>query len=260
MVSPGRVHKSGDRGVNAFRRVREKLQGLVGGPAPNGAGEPGWLIVGLGNPGPGYASHRHNLGFMTVDCFAERHGFRFGKGVGNALVATGTFEGRPLTLAKPQTFMNRSGAAVRSLLRRHARGPQDLVVVYDEVDLPLGRVRLRKDGSHGGHNGMRDIISALDTQEFARLRLGVGRPPGDEDTADYVLSPFKPDERPRVETMLDTAVAALERLLRDGIEDAMNEFNRVSKQPAAADRPPKDEQTAGASGSTAGAAPPRAEG
>jgi len=257
MVSPGRVHKSGDRGVNAFRRVREKLQGLVGGPAPNGAGEPGWLIVGLGNPGPGYASHRHNLGFMTVDGFAERHGFRFGKGVGNALVATGTFEGRPLTLAKPQTFMNRSGAAVRSLLRRYTRGLQDLVVVYDEKDLPLGRVRLRKEGSAGGHNGMRDIIQALGTQEFARLRLGIGAPSGDEDTADYVLSPFKPDERPQVETMLDAAVAALERLLRDGIDDAMNEFNRVSKPRSAVSRQPMAEQTAEASGRAAGAALPR---
>ena len=254
----------------AFRRVREKLQGLVGGPAPNGAGEPGWLIVGLGNPGPGYARHRHNLGFMAVDRFAERHGLRFGKGVGNALVATGTFEGRPLTLAKPQTFMNRSGAAVRSLLRRYTRGLQDLVVVYDEKDLPLGRVRLRKEGSAGGHNGMRDIIQALGTQEFARLRLGIGAPPGGEDTKDYVLSPFKPDERPQVEAMLDTAVAALERLLRNGIDDAMNEFNRTSKppsaegrqrasaQPSAEERQPMAEQPAETSGSAAGAAPPGA--
>jgi PTH1 family peptidyl-tRNA hydrolase len=232
-------------GVCAFRRVREKLQGLVGRPAPDGAGAPGRLIVGLGNPGPAYARHRHNLGLMAVDRFAERHGFRFTKGVGNALVATGAFEGEPLTLAKPQTFMNRSGAAVRSLLRRHARGPHDLVVVYDELDLPLGRVRLRQEGSAGGHNGMKDVIQALGTQQFARLRLGIGRPPGNEDSADFVLSPFKPDERPVVEAMLDAAVAALEHLLRQGIESAMNEANRGGKPPSAPRGPSPDARAEG---------------
>ncbi len=217
----------------AFRRVREKLQGLVARPAPDGAGEPGRLIVGLGNPGPGYARHRHNLGFMAVDRFAERHGFRFSQRAANALVATGAFEGAPLTLAKPQTFMNRSGEPVRGLVQRYTRGPRDLVVVYDELDLPLGRLRIRKEGSPGGHNGMRDVIRALGTQEFVRLRLGIGRPPSDEDPADYVLSPFTPDERPQVEALLDAAVAALEHLLRDGAESAMNEFNRTSRQPAA---------------------------
>jgi PTH1 family peptidyl-tRNA hydrolase len=184
--------------------------------------------VGLGNPGPGYARHRHNVGFLVVDRFAERHGLRFARREANALVATGSFDGAPLTLAKPQTFMNRSGDAVRALVRRYTRAPADLIVVYDELDLPLGRLRIRKEGSHGGHNGMRDVIRALGTQEFARIRLGLGRPPADEDPAEYVLSPFTPDERPTVEAMLDAAVAALERILRDGIEPAMNEFNRLA--------------------------------
>jgi PTH1 family peptidyl-tRNA hydrolase len=207
--------------------VRESLRGLVARPAPSGVPGDGRLIVGLGNPGPGYARHRHNVGFMAVDRFAERHGFRFARREAGALVATGSFEGIPLALAKPQTFMNRSGAAVRPLVRRYCRTPGDLVVVYDELDLPLGRLRLRKEGSHGGHNGMRDVIAALGTQQFARLRLGVGRPPSGEDSADYVLYPFTPDERPLVESMLDDAVAALEHLLREGIDSAMNEFNRT---------------------------------
>ena len=213
--------------------------GLVERPAPNAASEGTRLIVGLGNPGPAYARHRHNVGFMALDRFAARHGFRFGK-QGNALVATGSFEGRPLALAKPQTFMNRSGAAVRALVRRYVRGPSDLVVVYDELDLPLGRLRLRKEGSHGGHNGMRDVVAALGTQEFPRLRLGIGRPPSGEDPADYVLHAFSPDERQLVEPMLDEAVAALEHLLREGIDSAMNEFNR-----GASSRPPADTRRRG---------------
>lgn len=221
----------------AFRRVREKLQGLVGRPAPDGVVEPGRLIVGLGNPGPAYARHRHNIGFMAVDRFAERHGFRFDRRVAHALVAAGTFDGAPLVLAKPQTYMNRSGEAVRALVRRYTRGPQDLVVVYDDLDLPLGRLRLRKEGSHGGHNGMRDIITALGTQQFARLRLGIGRPPPGVDPADYVLSPFTPDERPVVEALLDTAVAALECLLREGVESAMNRYNQPARQPVASGQP-----------------------
>ena len=189
--------------------------------------------MGLGNPGAGYARHRHNVGFMAVERFAERHGFRFAKREAEAQVAVGEFEGQSLALAKPQTWMNRSGGAVRPLLRRYGRGPSDLLVVYDELDLPLGRLRLRPDGSHGGHNGMRDIIQALGSREFARLRLGVGRPPRGEDSADYVLSSFTPDERPIVESMLDEAVGTLELVLREGIERAMNECNRTRPSQAA---------------------------
>jgi peptidyl-tRNA hydrolase, PTH1 family len=221
--------------VCAFRRVKESLRGLVERPAPSAAGQTGRLIVGLGNPGPGYARSRHNVGFMVVDRLAERHGFRFGKREASALVATGSFEGELLVLAKPQAFMNRSGAPVRALARRYARGPAELIVVYDEMDLPLGRLRIRQEGSHGGHNGMRDIIAALGTQDFVRVRLGVGRPPSGEDPVDHGLSPFTPDERPIVESMIDAGVAALEAILREGIEPAMNQFNRqASSQPPAA--------------------------
>jgi peptidyl-tRNA hydrolase, PTH1 family len=223
--------------VCAFRRVKESLRGLVERPAPSAVGQPGRLIVGLGNPGPGYARHRHNVGFMVVDRFAARHGFRFGKREANALVATGTFDGEPLALAKPQAFMNRSGEPVRALVRRYTRGPADLIVVYDEMDLPLGRLRIRKEGSHGGHNGMRDVIAALGTQDVVRVRLGVGRPPGG-DSVDHVLSPFTPDERPVVDAMIDAGVAALESILRDGVDAAMNLFNRTSGSPPGPDAAP----------------------
>jgi PTH1 family peptidyl-tRNA hydrolase len=163
---------------------------------------------------------------MALDRFAQRHGFRFDRREANALVAVGSFDGEPLVLAKPQTFMNVSGSAVKALVRRYTRGPADLIVVYDELDLPLGRIRIRKDGSHGGHNGMRDVIAALASQQFPRIRLGIGRPPSGVDPADHVLSSFKPDERPVVESMLDDAVAALEQILREGPESAMNVFNR----------------------------------
>jgi peptidyl-tRNA hydrolase, PTH1 family len=163
---------------------------------------------------------------MVVDRLAERHGLRFNRREAGALVAVGRCEGVAVALGKPQTYMNRSGAAVRSLVRRFTRDPSKLLVVYDEIDLPLGRLRLRQEGSHGGHNGMRDIIAALGTQQFARVRLGVGRPPAGEDAAEHVLRPFTPEERPIAEAMVDAAVAAIEQALRDGFESAMNEFNR----------------------------------
>jgi len=241
--------------VCAFRRVRESLKGLVARPAPTDVSGPARLIVGLGNPGPGYARHRHNVGFMAVDRFAERHGFRFARREANALVAVGSFDGSPLVLAKPQTFMNVSGSAVKALLRRYGRSAADLTVVYDDLELPLGRLRVRKEGGHAGHNGMRDIIAAVGTPQFARIRLGIGRPPSGVDPADYVLSSFTPDERPQVEAMLDDAVAALEHLLREGPDSAMNAFNRDRRgaegapsrpTPAAADLAPRGSPPEGA--------------
>jgi PTH1 family peptidyl-tRNA hydrolase len=240
----------------AFRRVRDSLRGLVGRPAPVDVSGPATLVVGLGNPGPQYARHRHNLGFMALDRFAERHGFRFGRREANALVAVGSFEGASVVLGKPQTFMNLSGSPVRALIRRYARGPDDLVVIYDDLDLPLGRLRVRKDGSHGGHNGMRDVIGALGGAQFPRLRLGIGRPPSGEDPVEHVLRPFTPDERPVVEAMLDDAVAALEHLLREGTDSAMNVFNRDRRT---ADPPsPASEGTAGSARPAAGRRSPSA--
>src|SRR5581483_4566625 len=139
-----------------------------------------------------------------------------------------------LVLPKPQTCMNVSGSAVKALVRRYTRLSADLILVYDELDLPLRRIRIRKDGSHGGHHGMRDVITALGSQQFPRIRLGIGRPPSGVDPADHVLSSFKPDERPLVEAMLDDAVAALEQILREGPDSAMNVFNRERRAGEAA--------------------------
>ena len=186
---------------------------------------------------------------MALDRFAERHGFRFGRREANALVALGSYEGAPVVLAKPQTFMNLSGGPVRALIRRYARGPADLVVIYDDLDLPLGRLRVRKDGSHGGHNGMRDIIGVLGGAPFPRLRLGIGRPPSGEDPVEHVLRPFTPDERPVVEAMLDDAVAALEHLLREGTDRAMNVFNRDRR--SGEPRPSESVETASSAAPTA---------
>jgi PTH1 family peptidyl-tRNA hydrolase len=210
----------------AFRRVKAALGGLVSRAEPAAPVGPSRVVVGLGNPGPGYARHRHNLGFMVVDRFAERHGLRFGRGQGNALVAVGTYAGDPIVLAKPQSFMNLSGAPVRAVLRKYGRGPADLTVVYDDLDLPLGRVRIRKGGGHGGHNGMRDLLATLDSGDFARVRIGIGRPPSGDDVVDHVLRPFTPDERPVIERAVDDAVAALEAILSIGLDNAMNQFNR----------------------------------
>ncbi len=188
---------------------------------------PLFLIVGLGNPGPEYAAHRHNVGFRVVDALAQAHGLTFARRKKmKAHTAQGEIGGRAVLLAKPRTFMNLSGQAVARLCRAHAIPPERLLVVYDDLDLPLGRLRLRPGGGTGGHKGMRSITDALGTQEFARLRLGIGRPPAGVDPADYVLSPFTPEEQEIVAEVVARAVAAAECWLTDGIVVAMDRFNR----------------------------------
>lgn len=188
------------------------------------------MIVGLGNPGKEYASHRHNAGFRVVDALARSHGlfFRRRRGV-KATVAEGSIQGRRAILAKPQTFMNASGQAVGSLSRTFRVKPQQILVVYDDLDLPLGRLRLRAEGSSGGHKGMKSIIDSLGTQDFPRLRVGIGRPPGAMDPMDYVLQPFDRGERLLVAQTLNEAVATIECWLAEGIVAAMDQFNRETK-------------------------------
>lgn len=183
------------------------------------------LIVGLGNPGPGYARTRHNVGFMVVDRLADRHGLRFNQKKAHSLVARGEIGGSEVVLAKPQTYMNLSGGAVQGLLMVFGVKPTDLLVVYDDFDLPLGTLRLRPRGGPGTHNGMRSIVERLGTQEFPRLRLGIG-PAGPADPQEYVLSPFAEAEQPVIEEACERAVAAIETLLREGLEAAMNRYNR----------------------------------
>ncbi len=191
-----------------------------------------YLIVGLGNPGRGHAFNRHNLGFMAVDRLAARHGIDLKRVQSKAIVGNGRVADRAVILAKPQTFMNLSGGAVGSLAGYYRVPLGNLLVVYDELDIPFGVLRLREKGGAGGHNGMRSIIARLGN-EFARLRLGIGRPPGRMDPAAYVLQDFGRDELPVVSDMLDTTVAAIESFVRDGIDLTMSRYNGPVDPPAA---------------------------
>jgi PTH1 family peptidyl-tRNA hydrolase len=185
------------------------------------------MVVGLGNPGTKYADHRHNAGFLVVDALARAHGLVFARRRRTrAYVAEGPIGERRILLAKPQTFMNLSGRAVGRLSRAHGIPPESILVVYDDLDLPLGRLRLRSEGGSGGHKGMRSIIEVLGTQAFPRLRVGIDRPPGRMDPADYVLQPFSTEEQACFAQVAERSVAAIECWLAEGIVAAMDRFNR----------------------------------
>jgi PTH1 family peptidyl-tRNA hydrolase len=190
------------------------------------------LIVGLGNPGREYLRTRHNVGFMAVDALARRFGFSFNRKRSRAEIAEGMASGRRVVLAKPQTFMNDSGDAVRPLLRMSNLPPANLVVVHDDLDLPFGRLRLRDRGSAGGHRGMQSIISQLATDQFLRLKVGIGRPPPGVDPIEYVLTPFTAEEQAELRDVFDHAVAGIETLLSRGLNPA---FNAINMAPVAAE-------------------------
>jgi len=183
------------------------------------------LVVGLGNPGREYAQTRHNVGFQIVTRLAEKHGLSFTRMQNEALVATGRIDDVRVVLAKPQTWMNESGRAVGPLVRFYKVEPARLLIVYDDLDIPLGTLRLRSEGGSAGHKGMRSTIERLGTQSFPRLRVGIGRPPGRMDAADYVLEPFGRDEELLMGSARDRAVEAIECFLAEGIAAAMNRFN-----------------------------------
>ena len=210
---------------------------------------PRTLIVGLGNPGSEYASHRHNVGFQIVEALANIHGLSFARHKkAKARVAEGQIGGRPVLLAKPQTFMNLSGRTVLRLSREREIPPECILVVCDDLDLPLGRLRIRPQGGSGGHKGLRSIIELLGSQDFARLRVGIDRPAGSLDPAEYVLQPFAQEDKEVIAETLGRAVDAVESWLADGIVAAMDRFNRPP--PGAADKA-RDEQS-GATGSEEG--------
>jgi PTH1 family peptidyl-tRNA hydrolase len=192
------------------------------------------MIVGLGNPGPEHARDRHNIGFQVVDLLAERHGLAFNRYQKRARLAIGEISGpngrvQRVLLAKPMTYMNLSGEAVGPLLRFYKIAPADLLVVYDDLDLPLGRIRLRPGGSSGGQKGVQSIIKHLGSEEFPRLRIGIGRPPGKMDPAAYVLQPFSPEQEEQMVLVRQQAVEAIETWLAHGIEVAMNRFNALAE-------------------------------
>jgi len=184
-----------------------------------------FLIVGLGNPGRGYSETRHNTGFEVVSLLAERWGLGFVGGKGDYLVATGRFDDIPVVLAKPTTFMNQSGFAVRGLVSFYKVEADRLMVVLDDVNLPVGKIRLRQEGSAGGHKGLENIIYQLARDDFSRLRVGVGSADMPEDLTGYVLGPFRKEELPMVEESIVTAADAVEIFLKEGIDEAMNQFN-----------------------------------
>jgi PTH1 family peptidyl-tRNA hydrolase len=189
------------------------------------------LIVGLGNPGPQYERTRHNVGWQVVDAFARKFRIAVTKHEKNALTGEGRVAGGSVVVAKPLTYMNLSGDAVRLLVNAYLDSPDDLVVVYDDIDLPLGRLRIKPSGSAGTHNGMRSIISVLGTERFARLRVGIGSA-AEGPLRDYVLDEFGPDEQPTVERAVTRSVDALLLIARGDIRRAMNEFNKDEPEPA----------------------------
>ncbi|MGL4256885.1 aminoacyl-tRNA hydrolase [Microbacterium sp.] len=178
-----------------------------------------WLIVGLGNPGPRYELTRHNVGQMVIDELAARRGEAFRAHKANARVAETWL--RPgaskLILAKPNTFMNVSGGPVAGLAKFYGIDPARVVIVHDELDIPFDTIKLKTGGGHGGHNGVRDVAKALDSAEFARVRVGIGRPPGRQDPADWVLDPFGATERKNLPILLADAADAVEQLVADGL-------------------------------------------
>ena len=183
------------------------------------------LVVGLGNPGDEYARTKHNVGAEVVEILAARHGAKLKKGKERALVDEVTVRGKRIALAVPLTYMNDSGESVRLLVRRYGVDPTRLVVVHDELDLPVGALKLKEGGGLAGHNGLRSIKSHLHTEDFLRVRIGVGKPVTKERGADHVLSKFGKRERTEIEVVLQTAADAVEEIATDGIAAAMNRYH-----------------------------------
>ena len=190
------------------------------------------LIVGLGNPGIEYQFTPHNLGFLTIDAIANELGIEIRNRQCRALTARATIAGQPAVLAKPETYMNRSGLSVRELVAEHQVDvKQDLIVVYDELDLPLGAIRIRQRGSSAGHNGMESILGALATDEFLRIRLGIAPERKVVDGVKFVLTPFRRSQEKTISEIIDAAAEAVHMILKEGPAAAMNRFNRKPELP-----------------------------
>ncbi len=188
------------------------------------------LIVGLGNPGADYERTRHNVGWMVVEAFARKFRIDITKHEKNALTGTGRVAGGSVMVAKPVTYMNLSGEPVRLLVNAYLESTDDLIVVYDDIDLPLAKLRIRPNGSAGTHNGMRSIVQTLATEKFPRLRVGIGVSDSGQ-LRDYVLDEFAPDEQPVVDRAIERSVDALLLFARGDLRRAMNEFNRDEEPP-----------------------------
>ena len=187
------------------------------------------LIVGLGNPGRSYARNRHNVGFIALNRFARAEGIKFDRKKGLARIGEGEVVGNKVMLARPQTFMNNSGQSVSRLVRKFQIAPNDLIVIHDDLDLPLAKIRISHGSSSGGHKGINSIIQELGTQDFIRLRIGIGRPDepevSEDDIIDYVLSDFSPAEKRAIDKIIPTVSEAILCLLSEGLTPTMNRFN-----------------------------------
>jgi PTH1 family peptidyl-tRNA hydrolase len=188
-------------------------------------GSPPYLIAGLGNPGREYRESRHNAGFMAIDLLAQAFGIRISRLQSKALIGQGEYAGHKVILAKPQTFMNLSGQAVGPLARFYKVPLEQLIVIYDDLDIPLGNLRIRPGGGSAGQKGLASIIERLGTQDFPRIRIGIGRPSGNKDARDYVLDGFSKDDRMIFDNILDRTCRAVQVFISRDLEAAMNEFN-----------------------------------
>lgn len=190
-----------------------------------------FLIAGLGNPGRQYEKTRHNMGFDTIDELIDRHRIPQGGIAHKAMYGKGMIAGEKVLAVKPLTYMNLSGEAIREYVNYYKMDPEtELIVIYDDIDLEPGQIRIRKKGSAGGHNGIKSIIAQIGTQNFYRIKVGVGAKPKGWDLADYVLGRFSPEERELVDKAICDAADAVEMILKDGIEAAMNHYNGAAKK------------------------------
>jgi PTH1 family peptidyl-tRNA hydrolase len=184
-----------------------------------------YILAGLGNPGRDYRDNRHNVGFMAIDRVSEYFGIRLTKFQSRAIIGNGQNEGRKIILVKPQTFMNLSGEAVAAIVRFYKIPLEHLLVIHDDLDLPFGTIRMRPAGGSGGQKGLGSIISRLGTENFPRLRIGIGRPGGQMSASDYVLQDFSNTERKELDGILDTCLEAVKLFVTSGMESAMNKYN-----------------------------------
>lgn len=194
-------------------------------PDPDLPGEGPYLVAGLGNPGSGYAATRHNLGFAVADELAHREGGSFRNHKSRAQVCSVKIVGRQVVVMKPLTFMNLSGGPVAGVRSYFSVRCEDIIVVHDDLDLPFGTLRLKRGGGEGGHNGLRSVSQSLQTKDYVRVRIGIGRPPGRGDPADYVLKPFSPTERKGLPVLVAEAADAVESIVTTGLSTAQNVIN-----------------------------------
>lgn len=203
-----------------------------------------YIIAGLGNPGKEYDGSRHNVGFMTLDTLADRYQIDIREKAHKALIGKGMIEGNKVILVKPQTYMNLSGESIRSVMDYYKTEPSEFIVIYDDISLEPGQIRIRKKGSAGGHNGIKNIIAHLGTQEFPRIRIGVGEKPPRMDLADYVLSRFPKEEKEEMEQAFRDGAAAAVSMMNEGIDTAMNRFNGSARATKKETKQPEEQTKA----------------